>query len=326
MFRFNQEILASGKGTTIKSAALSHLAIGKGVTTDLQAAKKRYETIFGMECVQVAPDRFFARDRRAKHLMNSGIRDFFILEVQEVPEIKCPHDLANHWGFCVGSEAEVKRIHAEIKARSAELGIKRMFPATRMHGSYGFYVIDKDENWWEVEYRSHTFEQVFSGGDYNTPPDVRAAFPKVEQDLSIETTHDSILGPESFFTHGTTGVQDFDAIRPFYEDVLNLRAIHHAQPAGSVAGAGDFIVVGVICGDKIQDQVFENRFMLLLDNEEILKKMHENVKKFSEKYKLKEVSEIVKINNENSFYLRTGDNVWFEFSDRPRESYARIFK
>lgn len=325
MSKFNQKMLVSGRGTVIESSGLSHLAVGKTVTIDLESAKKRYEAVFGMECVQIAHDRIMVRDRRAKHIMNQGLRDFFILEVQEVPEIKLPQALANHWGFWVGSPEEVKRIHAELKAKSQEYGFKRLFPITNMHGSYGFYAIDKDENWWEVEYRDHTYECLIGNGDHNTTPEDRAQFPKIEQDLTLASTCDSILGPESHLTHGTTAVRDFDVIRPFYEDVLKFRAVHHALPAGSMAGAGDFILVGVICGDKIQDQVFENRFVVLLDNEASLREMHENIAKADEQYKFDSLSEISKDDFGNSFILRTSDHVWFEFSDRSRESYVKLF-
>lgn len=325
MSKFNQKMVVSGRGLLVECSTLSHLAVGKAVTIDLQSAKKRYESAFGLECVQIAPDRMVVRDRRAKYMMENGIRDFFILEVQEVPEIKLPQALANHWGFWVGSQDEVKRIHAEMKARSEELGLKRLFPITNMHGSYGFYLIDKDENWWEVEYRDHTYEFMISNGDYNTPQDVREKFPHLEQDLTLAVTQNSILGPETHLTHGTTAVQDFDLIRPFYEDVLKFRAVHHAQPAGCMAGAGDFILVGVICGDKIQDQVFENRFVVLLDDESSLKKMHQDISKANAQYKFDSLTDITKDEFGNSFILRTADHVWFEFSDRPRENYVKLF-
>ena len=325
MSKFNQKMLVSGKGSLIESSTLSHLAVGKGVTIDLQSAKKRYESAFGLECVQIAPDRMVVRDRRAKYMMNNGIRDFFILEIQEVPAIQLPQALANHWGFWVHSTEEVKRIHAEMKARAEELGIKRLLPITNMHGSYGFYMIDKDENWWEVEYRDHSYEFMVGKGDYNTPPEVREKFIFMEQDLTLAPTCDSILGPESHLTHGTTAVRDFDFIRPFYEDVMKFRAVHHALPAGAMAGAGDFILVGVITGDKIQDQVFENRFVILLDNEDNLRKMHHDISKVDSQYKFDNLADIKKDEFGHSFILRTADHVWFEFSDRSRDSYVKLF-
>lgn len=325
MSRFNQQMVVSGRGSLIDCSTLSHLAVGKGVTIDLQAAKKLYELAFGLECVQIAPDRMVVRDRRAKYMMDHDIRDFFMLEIQEVPEIKMPHALANHWGFWVGSPEEVKRIYAELKARSDEFGLKRIFPITNMHGSYGFYLIDKDQNWWEVEYRDHSYEAMIGNGDHDTPQDVRDKFVQMEQDLTLAFTHNSILGSESHLTHGTTAVRDFDAIRSFYEDVLKFRAVHHAKPAGCMAGAGDFILVGVICGDKIQDQVFENRFVVLLDDEASLEKMHQDISRANEIYKFDQLTQITKDESGNSFILRTADHVWFEFSDRPREGYIKLF-
>lgn len=325
MSKFNQQMVVSGRGALIDCSSLSHLAVGKGVTIDLQAAKKLYESAFGMECVQIAPDRMVVRDRRAKYMMNNDIRDFFILEVQEVPEIKLPHALANHWGFWVGTPDEVKRIHTEMKARSEEFGLKRIFPITNMHGSYGFYMIDKDQNWWEIEYRDHSYERMIGNGDYDAPESIKATFIQMEQDLTLAPTQDSILGPESHLTHGTTAVRDFDVIRPFYEEVLKFRSVHHAQPAGCMAGAGDFILVGVICGDKVQDQVFENRFVVLLDDEASLKKMHDDIAKAGAQYQLDQLTDITKDESGNSFILRTADHVWFEFSDRPRENYVKLF-
>lgn len=322
-----RNILASGRGDVIEQAALSHLAVGALVTTSLSAARDRYERFFGMECVEYAPGRMMARDRRAKYMMDHGMRDFFLLDVVEVDAIEHPQSLFNHWGFSVRDEAEVDRIRQIALSRADEFGLKKIHPTSPMHGSYGFYMIDVDDNWWEIEFRRGvTHDLMFSRGDWNAPG--RESFPIINPDLPIARTPSEVFGDEVFMTHGTTAVADCDKARPFYEDILNLRAVRHARPSSCIAGGGDFGVVGVAGGLKaVQDQGPENRFVILADDDIALAELHDRVVAAAEAYGLSTVTDISPGEfGGNAFLLRTADNVWFEISSRTRQSYIDMFR
>lgn len=319
--------IASGRGTLIEPSTLSHLAVGTFATTDLNATRSLLEAFAGMECVEYAPGRMMARDRRAKYLMESGDPSFFVLDAIEVPEIRRPQAMLNHWGFSVGSPAEVDRIREIAVARAAEFDLKRVLPTTGMHGSYGFYMIDKQDNWWEIEFRKGvTNDLYFSRGDWNA--EGREAFPVADRPLTVAPTSTSVVGGEAFLTHGTMSLADADASRTFYEDILRLRTVRHVPPALVTAGAGDFGVVGLSFGaKKVQDQLPENRFIILLEGDDAIAAMHARVQQAAGAYGLLTVSEVQPDEVAGaSFVLRTADRIWFEISSRPPQKIVDLFQ
>ncbi len=318
-------MLASGKGGLVEAGTLAHLAMGTFVSRDIEAARHRLEAFFGLECVMDGPNRLYARDRRAKYLMDKGERDFFVLEVNRIDEIDHPQALVNHWGFTVRNEQEVDRIRTFAEEHAGEFGLKRVFPATNMHGSYGFFVIDDDDNWFELEFRKgDTNDLMFSRGYYS---DERSpSFPVVNPDLPIAGSHSVVLGDEVFMTHGTTAVADCDATRPFYEEVLGLRTVRHRRPANMLAAGGDFGVVGVGSGDRIQDQERYNRFILLFDTDEEVERRRELALEGFDLHRLRDVTAIEPTRfGGQSFLVKTADNIWFEVSSAPRSAIRKIF-
>lgn len=317
--------IATGRGDLIDPSALSHLAIGTFVTTDFAKMRKFLVEFLGMECVDYAPGRMMARDRRAKFLMEQGDPNFFVLEVVETDEIRHPQALLNHWGFSVASKEEVDRIRDIAVQKSEEFYLKKVFPTTPMHGSYGFYFIDRSENWWEIEYRNGvTNELWFSRGNWNAPG--REDFPIADPPLDIAPTAPAIVGDEAFMTHGTTAVADTNVSRVFYEEVLGLRTVAHVPPAICTSGGSDFGIVSVSAGKKIQDQGPENRFVLLTDGEMAVADLHARVRGSAEQYRLRSVSGIGADEVEGvSFRLQTEDGVWFEISSRTRQGILDVF-
>lgn len=318
-------MVADGRGNLVKRSNLAHLAMGTMVSRDLDKAKMRYEKFFGLECVKYAPKRMMCRDRRAKFLMNENERDFFVLDVHEVADIRTPQAMTNHWGFSVAEAAEVDRIRQYAVEHADELGFDTIHPALKIHGSYSFYMFDEDHNWWEVECRlGATNDMFFSRGDWNS--DTRDQNPVVDPALKIAHTATDVMGDEAFMTHGTTAVIACDETRPFYEDILKLRTVWHVRPSHCFAGGGDFGVIGVSSGNKIHDQTPDNRFVLIVDDDKALQEAHDRVSAAREPYGLLEVTDIEPgALDGHGFMLRTRDHVWFEISSRSRDTLREIF-
>lgn len=318
--------VSNGRGGLVPSSSLTHLAAGTMVSRDLAAARRLYEGFFGMECVRYAPDRMLVRDRRAKYLMKQGARDFFVIDVREVEMIGNPQRNLNHWGFSVQSTDEVDRIHAKAKAEMEGWWIRKVRPITKLHGSYGFYLIDNDDNWWEVEYRNGmTNDGFFSQGDHDTRTNDDAM--KVDPPLLLSPTPSDILGPDGFMTHGTTDVVDVGLARHFYEDVLGLRSVQHYPIAQFTAGGGDFAIVGVQTGSQTAYQDPTNRWILLVDDREDLDRVRERALAGRERFKVREIGEIGPGDDGGeAFLVRSADDNWFEISTRPRADYTRIFE
>lgn len=322
---FEHEALPSGHGSLIASNKLNHIAIGTFVTTDLARVRNFLENFNGMECVVEADGRMLARDRRAKYMMENTYRDFFVLEITQVEAIIHPQGLFNHWGFVVSTEDEVRRLHQLCKDRAQEFGFKKINPITPMHGSYGFYVVDVDDNWWEYEFRRGKTNSIFfSEGDFDEKG--RENFTKHNLDIKISHIPSPILEDDVYLTHGTTSVKDIKASRAFYEDILQLRYVCHTSMSSSLSGAGDIIVVAVQAGAKLQDQGQENRYVILVDADSDVRAFHERVVAAKEKYGLLLVEAIQPCDEGGiSFLLRTNDQIWFEVSSRSRSGVIELF-
>ncbi len=321
----DHEQVANGRGGIVERQSLAHLAMGTMVTRDIKRARQRYERFFGLECVDYAPGRMMCRDRRAKHLMQAGSRNFFVLNVAEAEDIARPQTMANHWGFSVANEAEVDRIRTIAVARAEDLGFARIHPATHIHGSYSFYMYDDDSNWWEVEYRrGATNDQFFSRTDWNS--ETYNQLEMIDPALAIAHTQCDVLGDEAFMTHGTSAVIDCIEARPFYEDILGLRTVTHVRPSNCSAGGGDFGFIGITSGKRIQDQRPDNRFVILRDNDEAIVQAHARVQSVRDAYGVLAVSDIAACELGGvAFMLRTRDQIWFELSSAPRETLVAMF-
>ena len=159
--------ISNGRGETVSPEKIRILAVGTMVSTDFNRARKFYEEFLGLECVRYAADRMLIRDRPSEIAMEKGEPGGFVIDVRKVAFIEHPQRMLNHWGFTVATTEEVDRIRAEAISRKEYYGIGKIRPITRIHGAYGFYFTDYDENWWEVECRLHgkTNEMVFDAGD-----------------------------------------------------------------------------------------------------------------------------------------------------------------
>ena len=325
MATMTENLVCDGNGRAVVRESLNHLAIGTMVTTDLDAASKMYTDFFGMECVKYAPGRMMVRDRRAKYQMEHGERDFFVLDVSEVPEIANRQANLNHWGFTVGTTEEVERIRQIAKADPEKYRLARIAPITKMHNAYGFYFYDVDSNWWEIEYRGErTNDYYFSKGHWDAEKPDQPLLIDPEQPLSDIPSE--VVGPDAFLTHGTTDVVDADVSRAFYQDVLGLRSVRHVQLAQYTGGGGQFAFVGVATGPRNAKQTQENRWVILVESAAELERIHQRAEASRETYGLVEVTEpAVSDEGYRSFMVCTADYNWFEVSTRPRASIVAIF-
>ena len=75
--------------------------------------------------------------------------------------------MLNIWGLAAPSEAAVDEAYAKLNAEKEEYGITRVQKPRFRNGSYACYFIDKDSNWWELEYRAPelTYETLRAQGD-----------------------------------------------------------------------------------------------------------------------------------------------------------------
>lgn len=130
------------------------LIAGTMVTTDIARCRRMLEGALGMECVIPEKGRMLARDRGHGKGGPKEKEPYWLLEVREASEITVPQEMLNHWGVACPSQAAVDEAYATLNARKEEFGITRVQKPRFRHGSYAVYFVDKDSNWWEVEYRT----------------------------------------------------------------------------------------------------------------------------------------------------------------------------
>jgi catechol 2,3-dioxygenase-like lactoylglutathione lyase family enzyme len=130
------------------------IVCGTFVTRDLARTKRMCEEVLNLECITPEPGMLLARERGHKPGEALHGKPYWVLEAREVATIDVPQEMLNHWGVFVDSQAAVDEAHKRVDAAKAEYGLGRVQKPRFRHGSYAFYFVDADSNWWEVEYRT----------------------------------------------------------------------------------------------------------------------------------------------------------------------------
>ena len=143
------------------------LISGTMVSTDLQRVRHMLEDAFGMQCVAPSADLLMARDRGFEQGGPKRGEPYWVLEIRKTDEVAVPQEMLNHWGMAAPSQAAVDEAYEKLNACKAEYGITRVQKPRFRNGSYACYFIDKDSNWWELEYRAPdlTYEVLRAKGD-----------------------------------------------------------------------------------------------------------------------------------------------------------------
>jgi catechol 2,3-dioxygenase-like lactoylglutathione lyase family enzyme len=142
---------AAGASPHIKPTTLIS---GTFVTRDIKRARRMCEALLGLECVEPEKGVLLIRERGHKPGEKLAGQPYWVLEAREVTEIAVPQEMLNHWGVFVSSQAAVDEAFEKISARQKEFGLGRVQKPRFRHGSYAFYFVDGDSNWWEIEYRT----------------------------------------------------------------------------------------------------------------------------------------------------------------------------
>jgi catechol 2,3-dioxygenase-like lactoylglutathione lyase family enzyme len=140
-------------------AANSHvkpslLISGMFVTRDLARTRRMCEDLLGLECVEPEKGTLLIRERGHKPGEKLAGQPYWVLEAHQVDTVEVPQEMLNHWGVAVPSQAAVDEAFEKVNAQQKEFGLGRVQKPRFRHGSYAFYFVDGDSNWWEVEYRT----------------------------------------------------------------------------------------------------------------------------------------------------------------------------
>jgi catechol 2,3-dioxygenase-like lactoylglutathione lyase family enzyme len=307
---------------------------GTLVSTDLERARHFYEQAFGFECVRHGDARLLLRDRYAKAAMDNGSDDFIVLDVRQVSEILTPHHMCNHWGFDVDSSNEVDRIHTAFQERQEELGLLKIMPITKAHGAYGFYSIDLDQNWWEVEYVSHGFDNaaIFARGDSMDRTITPGGTPTSKaKRVKPNRAADCILG-DGDLTHGTMKAIELQSERGLLRDVLRLNTVQHIPQAmlfagnSEATGIANFAVVSL--GIPVPNAVpmhSDVRWVLNVSDANKLNAIRDRALASGTQYGEITVGEILNSSSTTSCLIGDAECNWFELTTKGVKDYQSMF-
>ena len=132
----------------------------------LAESRPFYEEFLGLDCVRHA--------KKAMMLRKGG---YFGLVCLEKGKHVRPVGVGNHWGLDLASREEVDRAHELAIEHKEKYGIQKVTKITDNHGTYGFYFLDRDGNWWEFQYAGEgqgggngRYDQHFARGDIPDQP------------------------------------------------------------------------------------------------------------------------------------------------------------
>ena len=114
---------------------LSH---GTLESRDLEQARKFYEGFLGLEVIRTSD--------RSLMIRLGGEHVYAVVLNPKKPEMP----VLNHNGLDIGSREDVDRAYETAKAEQEAWGIRKITRPVDAHGTYGFYIADPDDNWWEI--------------------------------------------------------------------------------------------------------------------------------------------------------------------------------
>jgi catechol 2,3-dioxygenase-like lactoylglutathione lyase family enzyme len=132
----------------------SLLISGMFVTKDLARTRRMCEALLGLECVEPEKGTLLIREHGHRPGEKLAGQPYWVLEAHQVDTVEVPQEMLNHWGVAVPSQAAVDQAYEKVNAQQKEFGLGRVQKPRFRHGSYAFYFVDGDSNWWEVEYRT----------------------------------------------------------------------------------------------------------------------------------------------------------------------------
>ena len=142
-------------------------ATGNVVTRNLAAARRFYEDMLGLECVEYAKGRMLVRDRGTTGKGRQRGETYWVLDVQESADMAHPQRVLHHWGLDVAEKSDVDFMYQRLLEHKEAYGLGTIYKPQFQHGSYAFYFQDLDSNWWEFQFvpPSRTREAVVARGD-----------------------------------------------------------------------------------------------------------------------------------------------------------------
>jgi catechol 2,3-dioxygenase-like lactoylglutathione lyase family enzyme len=132
----------------------THLSHGTLACRDIAKSRRFYEEFLGLEVVRHAKPAMMLR-------LATNMYVVCVCIGEKVPQ----NHLMTHWGINVAAREDVDRARAEAVRLQDEFEIRVIKNVRDFHGAYGFYLQDRDYNWWEIQHEPRKIDDFFAKGD-----------------------------------------------------------------------------------------------------------------------------------------------------------------
>lgn len=315
------------RSSNVTEPLVNALAISSATlpAVDLEATRTFYEEALGFEVATMAEDRLVVR---------LGTDHVYEVEKVDVPVVM---PILRHNGF--QSRGDLVAEHARLTELQEKYGVQKMTSPMVMHGTFGFYMRDRDGNWWEgnlaidgpmdkdlMDYTDHQDMTAEQAREHFAPgKDILAeriaAYREVHKD-------DGYVPKPSIFqsiriSHGTLEVNNLQATRNFYEKVLGFHMMQQS-PVSMMAGLGtEHRYVAVASNNPHMEHALRNR--LLFATEADLLGAHQVLSELTEFPIYDLTAPAPDAFGRLAVEFRDLDNNWWEFDYDPKGAPSYYF-
>src|SRR4051812_22226085 len=134
---------------------------------------------------------------------------------------------------------------------------------------------------------------------------------KIQDGIAEPKNEGSVVKPY-VMSHGTMECYSLKESRKFYEEFLGMECVRHAKPAMAVRCGMKFHIVCVEVGSAVHPCNVLNHWGLDVGSRDEVDRVHREAKANQEKFKIKQVLDVVDQHGVYSFYLEDLDHNWWE--------------
>ena len=131
-------------------------------------------------------------------------------------------------------------------------------------------------------------------------------------DAAFEPKNQNSVVRPYVMSHGTMECYSLKESRKFYEEFLGMECVRHAKPAMAVRCGLKFHIVCVEVGAAVHPCNVLNHWGLDVGSRAEVDRVHREAKANKDKFKIKQVLEVVDQHGVYSFYLEDLDHNWWE--------------
>ncbi len=256
-----------------------------------------------LECIDVPASIRFYREvmglatlRRLKMAAVFRATNGLIAASVQVPR-PALQPLLNFYARPVHDRSEVEAVHTALSSAAERYGIREITrpaeedPARFGVGTYGFYLQDRDGNWWRVEDNNGPF------GPLDIPDDAEP--------------RDSLV-PAGPISYVTLECRDMQRTIRFYREFLGIDAEQQGPHYFFSRGNGGVRVIGVEVPEVAPQPVLNHHGITLRGEPDLIDRLRESVVRHSDEFGVMKVLPATSQHGSYSFYMQDLDTNWWE--------------